>query len=173
MTDEEELRHGWVDSVRTRLPWLALNLVTASLAGIVTSQQGGYQIVSTSPRYLLGTLVVQSVVLELGPLITFFVVNARAQAWGIDTLGPFNMLLCDSHELYCYCSTNLSWLTRRAPFGPASLIDTDMTVDFAKETTPKDIVTVIATHPLTDHEPWIRMAPGGQVIFRDGLPVAG
>ena len=83
------------------------------------------------------------------------------------------MLLCDSHELYCYCSTNLSWLTRRAPFGPASLIDTDMTVDFAKETTPKDIVTVIATHPLTDHEPWIRMAPGGQVIFRDGLPVAG
>jgi glutamine amidotransferase len=94
-------------------------------------------------------------------------------AGDIDGLGPFNMLLCDSHDLYCYCSTNLSWLTRRAPFGPASLIDTDMTVDFAKETTPKDIVTVIATHPLTDHEPWISMDSGSLVIFRDGLAVAG
>jgi glutamine amidotransferase len=91
----------------------------------------------------------------------------------IDGLGPFNMLLCDSRDLYCHCSTNLNWLTRRAPFGPASLIDTDMTVDFAKETTPRDIVTVIATHPLTDHEPWIPMDRGSLVIFRDGLPAAG
>ena len=91
----------------------------------------------------------------------------------VDGLGPFNMLLCDSRDLYCYCSTNLSWLTRRAPFGPASLIDTDMTVDFAKETTRRDIVTVIATQPLTLHEPWIRMDHGGLVVFRDGLPTAG
>ena len=48
-----------------------------------------------------------------------------------------------------------------------------MSVDFAKETTPKDIVTVIATHPLTHHEPWVRMARGASVVFRDGLPVAG
>jgi magnesium transporter len=33
--DEEQLRHGWVDSVRTRLPWLALNLLTASAAASV------------------------------------------------------------------------------------------------------------------------------------------
>ncbi|MDX1575367.1 MAG: class II glutamine amidotransferase, partial [Kiloniellales bacterium] len=93
-------------------------------------------------------------------------------AQDIDALGPFNMLLCDSRDLYCHCSTNLSWLTRRAPFGPASLIDTDMIVDFAKETTPKDIVTVIATQPLTHHEPWVRMDPGSLVVFHDGLPVA-
>ena len=35
VTDEEELRHNWVESVRTRLPWLMLNLVTAALAAAV------------------------------------------------------------------------------------------------------------------------------------------
>ena len=87
--------------------------------------------------------------------------------------GAFNMLLCDARQLYCHCSTDLSWLTRRAPFGEASLIDTEMTVDFATETTPRDIVTVIATRPLTDHEPWRVMAPGSLIVFRDGLPAGG
>src|SRR3970282_314985 len=59
---------------------LPIVFVTASLAGIVTSQQGGYQIVSTSPRYLLGTLGVQSVVLELGPLLTAIVLVGRIGA---------------------------------------------------------------------------------------------
>ena len=30
--DDEDLRHSWGEAVRARLPWLALNLVTASLA---------------------------------------------------------------------------------------------------------------------------------------------
>ena len=59
---------------------LPVVFVTASLAGIVTSQQGGYQIASASPRYLLGTLVVQSVVLELGPLLTAIVLVGRIGA---------------------------------------------------------------------------------------------
>ena len=33
--DEEDLRHTWGEAVRARLPWLALNLVTASLAASV------------------------------------------------------------------------------------------------------------------------------------------
>lgn len=32
VSDEEELRHSWSESVATRLPWLLLNLVTAALA---------------------------------------------------------------------------------------------------------------------------------------------
>ena len=69
------------------------------------------------------------------------------------------------------CSTDLNWLTRRAPFGPASLIDTELTVDFAEETTPKDIVTVIATKPLTHHEVWTSMERDSLTVCRDVLPV--
>ncbi|MDE2796422.1 MAG: magnesium transporter [Gemmatimonadota bacterium] len=35
VSDEEELKGGWVDSVRSRLPWLVLNLVTAGVAASV------------------------------------------------------------------------------------------------------------------------------------------
>lgn len=35
ITDEDELRHGWAESVRVRLPWLLLNLVTAAIAASV------------------------------------------------------------------------------------------------------------------------------------------
>lgn len=35
ITDDEELRHNWTASVRTRLPWLALNLLTAAAAASV------------------------------------------------------------------------------------------------------------------------------------------
>ena len=59
---------------------LPIVFVTASLAGIVTSQQGGYQLISSSPRYVLGTLVVQSIVLELGPLLTAIVLVGRIGA---------------------------------------------------------------------------------------------
>lgn len=59
---------------------LPIVFVTASLAGIVTSQQGGYQLISSSPGYVLGTLVVQSVVLELGPLLTAIVLVGRIGA---------------------------------------------------------------------------------------------
>ena len=59
---------------------LPIVFVTASLAGIVTSQQGGYQLISSSPRYILGTLVVTSVVLELAPLLTAIVLVGRIGA---------------------------------------------------------------------------------------------
>jgi phospholipid/cholesterol/gamma-HCH transport system permease protein len=70
------LRQTYIMGVQS----LPIVFVTASLAGIVTSQQGGYQLASTSPAYLLGTLVVQSVVLELGPLLTAIVLVGRIGA---------------------------------------------------------------------------------------------
>lgn len=75
----------------------------------------------------------------------------------IHTLGVFNLILSNGDYLFCYCANNLHWITRRAPFGMASLIDADVTVDFQKETTDKDVVTVIATQPLTDDEEWHKM----------------
>jgi len=85
-------------------------------------------------------------------------------------LGVFNMLLTESTHLFAFCGSKLSWLTRKAPFGEASLTDCEMKVDFVKETTPKDIVTVIATVPLTDNEDWIALEPGELVTFVEGLP---
>ena len=35
VSEEEELKAGWLESVRSRLPWLSLNLVTAALAAAV------------------------------------------------------------------------------------------------------------------------------------------
>ncbi|MFE8069964.1 class II glutamine amidotransferase [Marinobacteraceae bacterium S3BR75-40.1] len=68
--------------------------------------------------------------------------------------GVFNLLLANGDWLFTFCSTKLAYITRRAPFGPASLKDADVEVDFESETTPDDIVTVIATEPLTTDEQW-------------------
>lgn len=59
---------------------LPIVLVTGSLAGIVTSQQGGYQMTSVMPPYILGSLVVQTVVLEMGPVLTAIVLVGRVGA---------------------------------------------------------------------------------------------
>lgn len=89
----------------------------------------------------------------------------------INQLGVFNFLLSDSRYLYAFCSSELSWLTRRAPFGQARLIDAEMTVDFQEETTPNDIVTVVATRPLTNNEDWTIMQRGELTVFKNGKPV--
>ena len=82
--------------------------------------------------------------------------------------GVFNMLLSNGDYLFAYCSTKLSLITRRAPFGKAHLSDVEMTVDFKQETTPNDVVTVIATQPLTDNEQWNTMQPGELIVFKEG-----
>ena len=91
----------------------------------------------------------------------------------VDENGVFNALLSDAKHLYAYCSTKLAWVTRRAPFGEASLIDTEMTIDFSDETTPNDVVSVVATRPLTDNEEWHILKKGDFLVFLDGEPVKG
>jgi len=87
------------------------------------------------------------------------------------TQGVFNMLLSQGEFLICFCGTNLHWLTRRAPFGVAELSDAEMRVNFKKETTPRDIVTVVATQPLTQNEQWQKMNPGEIIVFAKGEPI--
>ena len=55
-------------------------IVAAVLAGIVTSQQGGYQFQGAVPLYILGSVVTSSVVLELGPVLTAIVLVGRVGA---------------------------------------------------------------------------------------------
>lgn len=83
-------------------------------------------------------------------------------------LGVFNCLLSDGDWLFSFCSTKLAHITRRAPFGPAQLKDADLKVDFQSETTPNDVVTVIATEPLTDNEQWSLYQPGEWRLWRRG-----
>jgi len=90
----------------------------------------------------------------------------------LNTSGVFNILLTDSKHLFCYCSTKLFWLTRKAPFGKAKLIDAEVTVNFQKETTPKDIVTVVATQPLTKNEEWAAMKKNQLLVFKSGIIAA-
>ncbi len=86
----------------------------------------------------------------------------------MDELGVFNFMLCDSKNMYVYCSTRMCWLTRKHPFGKARLIDTGETIDFSKVTTPKDVVTMIASRALTDNETWTEMEKGEFCVFRNG-----
>lgn len=86
----------------------------------------------------------------------------------LQNMGVFNCLLSNGRWLLAYCSTKLQWITRRAPFGEARLSDAEVTVDFAGETTPNDVVTVIATQPLTCNEQWHQLQSGELVMFVDG-----
>jgi glutamine amidotransferase len=84
--------------------------------------------------------------------------------------GTFNMLLSNGQALWAHASTRLQWLQRRHPFCHATLADDDLTVDFARLTTPTDRVVVVATEPLTTGEPWIEMPAGDLRVFVDGAP---
>jgi predicted glutamine amidotransferase len=89
----------------------------------------------------------------------------------LQTFGIANILLSDGDYLFSFCSNTLHWITRRAPFGQARLIDEDITIDFKQETTPNDVVTVIATLPLTSNEKWHKMAANHYLLFHDGESV--
>ncbi|MFG0606446.1 class II glutamine amidotransferase [Vibrio mimicus] len=83
-------------------------------------------------------------------------------------LGVFNMLLSNGEYVMAYCTNHLYWITRRAPFGRAALLDEDVEINFQEETTPNDVVSVIATQPLTGNETWQRMKPGQFAFFHLG-----
>lgn len=82
--------------------------------------------------------------------------------------GVFNCLLSDGDWLFTCCTSKLAWITRRAPFGPACLRDVDVSVDFGGETTPDDVVTVIATEALTSNERWQCYQPGEWRLWQRG-----
>ncbi len=88
----------------------------------------------------------------------------------LNALGIFNVLLTNGKYLFAYCSTHLHWITRRAPFGEAQLIDAELVVDFKNETSVYDIVTVIATRPLTSNETWHKMQKNELMVFCEGNP---
>lgn len=87
----------------------------------------------------------------------------------IRNYGSFNFILSNGVNMFAHCSTQLHYIIRQAPFGEAHLADDDVSVDFAKETTPDDRVAIIATLPLTNNETWIPFATNELLCFKDGL----
>jgi predicted glutamine amidotransferase len=83
-------------------------------------------------------------------------------------MGIFNALLTDGRAIFTSCNKRLCYLTRRAPFGKATLIDDDLQIDFAAETTPHDVVTIIATRPLTKDETWTEIPLHTTHVIRNG-----
>jgi predicted glutamine amidotransferase len=44
-------------------------------------------------------------------------------------------------------------------------LEQDVEIDFSSQTTPNDVVTVIATQPLTGNETWQKIMPGEWRLF--------
>lgn len=86
--------------------------------------------------------------------------------------GSFNFMLGNGEALWAHCATRLFWLVRQHPFHAARLADDDLSVDFARHTTPSDRVAVIVTEPLTADEAWTAFAPGELRAFVNGAPAA-
>jgi phospholipid/cholesterol/gamma-HCH transport system permease protein len=77
-------RVSWRETMN-QMYWMGIGslpivIITAMLAGIVTSQQGGYQFTGSIPLYIIGSVVVSSIVLELGPVLTAVVLIGRVGA---------------------------------------------------------------------------------------------
>lgn len=82
--------------------------------------------------------------------------------------GLFNCLLSNGEWMLAYADTLLFHVTRQAPFGSAALIDVDVTMDFETVNEASDVMTILATTPLTSDENWQQLAVDECIIFADG-----
>jgi len=70
---------------------LPIVLVIATFAGVTTAFQAGYQWQSNLPVYVLGTLIVETIVLELGPVLIGLVLAGRIGARYAAELGTMRV----------------------------------------------------------------------------------
>ena len=70
---------------------LFIVLLVSGFAGAVTALQTGYQFTGSIPYYVAGSLVVESVVLELGPVLTGLVLSGRIGARYAAELGTMRV----------------------------------------------------------------------------------
>ncbi|MDO4250778.1 MAG: class II glutamine amidotransferase [Moraxella sp.] len=97
-------------------------------------------------------------------LFTFLTAQCRY----LSANGLFNCLISNGNWQLAYAGSLLFYLTRKAPFGEATLSDGEMSVNFSDVTTSKDKVTILVTIPLTNNEKWQQLAVDECVIFKDG-----
>ncbi|MFT3959839.1 class II glutamine amidotransferase [Propionivibrio sp.] len=94
--------------------------------------------------------------------------SIREIATGIAAHGTFNFLLSNGDFMFAHCSTDLFWVQRGYPFSTAKLVNCDVSIDFSHYNKPNDLITVIATQPLTCDEQWNRFERGELLTFFNG-----
>jgi len=89
----------------------------------------------------------------------------------INDYGSFNSIFSNGKHLFCYhdedCHKGLSYLLRRAPYGPVSLKDENYGINLAEEKTPYQRGYIIATRPLTNEE-WNNFESGELMVIKNG-----
>jgi phospholipid/cholesterol/gamma-HCH transport system permease protein len=70
---------------------LFIVLLISGFAGAVTALQTGYQFTGSLPLYVVGTLIVESIVLELGPVLTGLILAGRIGARYAAELGTMRV----------------------------------------------------------------------------------
>src|ERR1044072_4213769 len=71
---------GMAESARIGVGSLPIVLLIAGFAGAVTAFQAGYQWQTSLPVYVLGTLITETIILELGPVLIGLVLAGRIGA---------------------------------------------------------------------------------------------
>ncbi|MES2974502.1 MAG: class II glutamine amidotransferase [Pseudomonadota bacterium] len=102
------------------------------------------------------------------PTVEELTLTLRELTPRISRHGTFNFMLSNGQALWAHASTHLHYVLRKHPFAHASLSDEDLSIDFARNTTPTDRVAVVVTAPLTTDEAWTAFAPGEVKVFVDG-----
>jgi phospholipid/cholesterol/gamma-HCH transport system permease protein len=82
---------------------LFIVLLISAFAGAVTALQAGYQFTGSIPYYVVGTLVVSAIILELGPVLTALILAGRIGARYAAELGTMRVTeQIDALETLCY-----------------------------------------------------------------------
>lgn len=105
------------------------------------------------------------------PTVEELTLTLRELVPAIARHGRFNFLLSNGDALWTHCSTNLWYVERGHPFAHARLADEDLSIDFARHTSPQDRVAVVVTAPLTVDEAWTPLQAGELAVFREGVRV--
>ena len=92
--------------------------------------------------------------------------------------GDANCLLTDGSVLMVYSDMrgykNLSWVERRAPYGPITLADDDTyRVDLKLSTDQSRLALLFATRPVTVGEEWAKLPAGRLLVVKQGGFVRG
>jgi phospholipid/cholesterol/gamma-HCH transport system permease protein len=70
---------------------LFIVMLTAGFAGAVTSLQAGYQFTGSVPLYIMGAVMAESIILELGPVLTGLILSGRIGARYAAELGTMRV----------------------------------------------------------------------------------